>query len=75
MFCMQSPGLILFAFLISIRRGTEWYNSITYLSAGIFQIVLLVISIIWKIREMRDDAGGTVVLRDEAVALLDDSEE
>ena len=72
MMCIQSPGLIVFAFLIAIRRGTEWYNSITYLSAGILQSVLLVMCIIWKIREMREDTGGAVVLRDETAALLED---
>ena len=75
MMCIQSPGLIVFAFLIAIRRGTEWYNSITYLSAGILQSVLLVMCIIWKIREMREDTGGAVVLRDETAALLEDVEE
>jgi hypothetical protein len=75
MMCIQSPGLIVFAFLLAIRRGTEWYNSITYLSAGILQSVLLVMCIIWKIRESREDTGGAIVLSDETAALLEDVEE
>ena len=75
MLCIQSPGSILFAFLFASRQDMAKYNSITYLCVGIFQSVLLVMCIIWNIREKREDIGGNVVLRDETVPLLEEADE
>jgi hypothetical protein len=75
MLCIQSPGSILFAFLFAPRQETPKYNSITYLCVGIFQSVLLVMCIIWNIREKREDTGGNIVLGDETVTLLEEADE
>ena len=74
MLCIQSPGLFFWAFFVA-ARNTEWYIYITYLCAGILQTVLLVICIIWRIRETQEDTGHTGVLRDETVTLLENADE
>jgi len=68
MMCIQTPGSILMITSIALRPGTNWTSWITFLVAMIMQGSLLVMCIIWKIRQERlgiDDFGDPVNRSDE----------
>ncbi|KAL0946308.1 hypothetical protein HGRIS_012551 [Hohenbuehelia grisea] len=60
MMCIQSPGAVLMVLSIALRPGTNWTSWITFAVAGLMQGTLLVMCIIWKLRQNRlglDDFG------------------
>ncbi|KAI0088322.1 hypothetical protein BDY19DRAFT_994229 [Irpex rosettiformis] len=61
MMCIQTPGAILMVTSIAIRPGTNWTTWSPYAAAGILQGILLVMCILWKLRQRElglDDFGN-----------------
>jgi len=60
---MQTPGSIIMVFSIALRPNTNWTSWVTYAVAGIMQGMLLVMCIIWKLRQNKlrvDDFGNSL---------------
>ncbi|KAK2460738.1 hypothetical protein APHAL10511_007208 [Amanita phalloides] len=53
MMLIQTPGAILMILSIALRPGTNWTSWITYAVAGIMQGSLLVMCLVWKVRQKR----------------------
>ncbi|KAI0694120.1 hypothetical protein BC835DRAFT_1415497 [Cytidiella melzeri] len=61
MMLIQTPGAILMVTSIVVRPGTNWTTWSPYAAAGILQGILLVMCIMWKIRQRKldiDDFGN-----------------
>ncbi|KAI0340331.1 hypothetical protein BDW22DRAFT_1360269 [Trametopsis cervina] len=64
MMLIQTPGAILMVTSIAIRPGTNWTTWSPYAAAGLLQGILLVMCIMWKLRQHRlkiDDFGNPLV--------------
>ncbi|KAA1099003.1 hypothetical protein PGT21_032474 [Puccinia graminis f. sp. tritici] len=60
MMLIQTPGSFLFVYSLAIRPGLNWTTWIVYLVTGILQGVLLILCVLWKIRQQAngvDDWG------------------
>ncbi|PBK76096.1 hypothetical protein ARMSODRAFT_950480 [Armillaria solidipes] len=60
MMLIQSPGAVLMVLSIALRPGTNWTSWITFAVAGMMQGTLLILCIMFKIRQRRlhiDDFG------------------
>ncbi|KAI9246677.1 hypothetical protein BDA99DRAFT_489652 [Phascolomyces articulosus] len=76
MMLLQTPGSALFVYSLAVRPGTNWTAWITYLVTGILQGTLLVMCIVWRIRNKRlgiDDLHGTRIVNEETPLLRDES--
>ncbi|EIN14437.1 hypothetical protein PUNSTDRAFT_80797 [Punctularia strigosozonata HHB-11173 SS5] len=63
MMCIQSPGAVLMVLSIALRPGTNWTSWITFAVAGLMQGSLLIMCILWKIRQRKlqiDDFGHSI---------------
>ncbi|EJU01548.1 hypothetical protein DACRYDRAFT_22645 [Dacryopinax primogenitus] len=61
MMCIQCPGAVLFIVSLAVREGTNWTSWLPYAAAGIMQGLLLILCIVWKVRQARlgiDDFGN-----------------
>lgn len=60
MMCLQVPGSAIFVYSLALRPGVNYTSLAAYVCTGILQGVLLVLCIVWRIRERRmgiDDYG------------------
>ncbi|KII91525.1 hypothetical protein PLICRDRAFT_38295 [Plicaturopsis crispa FD-325 SS-3] len=60
MMMIQSPGAVLMVLSIALRPDTNWTSWITFAVAGVMQGSLLIMCIVWKVRQHRlhiDDFG------------------
>ena len=53
MMCIQTPGSFVWAISLAMREGTRWSSWATYVVTGTLQGGLLVMCVIWEIRERR----------------------
>ncbi|GLB40051.1 putative protein with repeated motif present between transmembrane helices in cystinosin, yeast ERS1p, mannose-P-dolichol utilization defect 1, and other hypothetical proteins [Lyophyllum shimeji] len=53
MMCIQTPGALLMILSIALRPGTDWTSWITFAVAGIMQGSLLIMCIVFTIRQRR----------------------
>jgi hypothetical protein len=63
MMLIQTPGAILMVLSIALRPGTNWTSWITFVVAGIMQGSLLVMCLLWKVRQRQlgvDDFGKPI---------------
>ncbi|WAQ89943.1 hypothetical protein PtA15_11A635 [Puccinia triticina] len=51
MMLIQTPGSFLFVYSLAIRPGLNWTTWIVYLVTGILQGILLVLCVLWKIKQ------------------------
>jgi len=61
MMCIQTPGSFVFVYSLAIRPGVNWTTWGVYLVTGILQGMLLVMCVVWKIRQKQhgiDDYGN-----------------
>ncbi|KZT63499.1 hypothetical protein DAEQUDRAFT_733754 [Daedalea quercina L-15889] len=61
MMLIQSPGAIFMVISIAVRPGTNWTTWLTYAVAGVMQGSLLVMCLLWRVRQHRlriDDFGN-----------------
>ena len=61
--CVQVPGSLLFIYALAERDGINWSSLLPYVVAAVLQGVLLVLCIVWKLRQRRlgvDDYGRSV---------------
>jgi len=60
MMCLQVPGSAIFVYSLALRPGVNYTSLAAYVCTGVLQGVLLVLCIVWRIRERRagiDDYG------------------
>ncbi|KAL1939021.1 hypothetical protein VTO73DRAFT_10281 [Trametes versicolor] len=70
MMVIQSPGAVLMVVSIAMRPGTNWTTWISYAVAGVMQGILLVMCIVFRIRQHKhglDDFGHPLAGADVAV--------
>lgn len=81
MMCIQTPGAFVFAYSLGSREGTNWTSWITFLVAGVMQGSLLLLCIIWRSRERREERsrraqereiGGEEVIGDHPLDRADE---
>ncbi|KAF8417967.1 hypothetical protein EV426DRAFT_351371 [Tirmania nivea] len=58
MMCIQTPGSFVWAVSLAMREGTAWSSWITYVVTGILQGCLLVMCVMFEIRDRRSKAKG-----------------
>ncbi|KAG0640981.1 hypothetical protein HOY80DRAFT_883934 [Tuber brumale] len=57
MMCIQTPGSFIWAISLASREGTKWSSWITFVVTGVLQGVLLVMCIIWELKDRRERKG------------------
>lgn len=60
MMCLQVPGSVIFVYSLALRPGVNYTSLAAYVCTGVLQSVLLVLCIVWRIRQRRmgvDDYG------------------
>ncbi|PUU82128.1 hypothetical protein B9Z19DRAFT_969416 [Tuber borchii] len=61
MMCIQTPGSFVWAVSLASREGTKWSSWITYVVTGVLQGTLLIMCIIWELKdrkERKEMSGG-----------------
>jgi uncharacterized protein with PQ loop repeat len=51
MMCIQTPGSFIWAISLASREGTKWSSWVIYIVTGILQGCLLVMCIVWEIKD------------------------
>ena len=54
--CIQTPGSFIWALSLASREGTKWSSWITYVVTGVLQGCLLVMCVMFELRERRAKA-------------------
>ncbi|PWZ03041.1 hypothetical protein BCV70DRAFT_10509 [Testicularia cyperi] len=60
MMSLQVPGTAVFVYALALQPGTDWSSLAAYCLTGVFQLILLVLCVSWRIRQHRagiDDFG------------------
>jgi hypothetical protein len=75
MMCIQTPGSFIWAISLASRQGTKWSSWITFVVTGVLQGVLLVMCIIWELKDRKErrrmvGSGNGAAVEDERRPLL-----
>ena len=54
MMCIQTPGSFVWAVSLASREGTKWSSWITYVVTGVLQGALLIMCIIWELKDRKE---------------------
>ena len=58
MMCIQTPGSFVFVVSLASREGTRWSSWVTYAVTGVLQGGLLVMCVVWEVRDRKAKAKG-----------------
>ncbi|RPA91799.1 hypothetical protein L873DRAFT_1751499 [Choiromyces venosus 120613-1] len=75
MMCIQTPGSFIWAVSLASREGTKWSSWIPFVVTGVLQGVLLVMCIMWELKERKDrkaitESGNGAAVEGERRPLL-----